>query len=122
MDSFLKYVNTTILSNRVRFYTSNKAIILLITNKDFENGEVSIQRDSYLRIGEKLVIYISNNSRCKCVIYEDNMPETVGIYPNNTFNFILPTKSKSKASLLLKKLNKRNLISNIDPIFIHFHL
>ena len=45
---FLKNVNTTNLSNALRYYTSNKPIIILLTKIDFENNEVSIQQDSYL--------------------------------------------------------------------------
>ena len=51
---FLKNVNTTNLSNALRYYTSNKTIIVLLTKIDFENNEISIQQDSYLRIGQEL--------------------------------------------------------------------
>ena len=51
---FLKNVNATNLSNALRYYNSNKPIILLITKFDFENIEISIQQDSYLRIGQEL--------------------------------------------------------------------
>ena len=51
---FLKNVNTTNLSNALRYYTSNKPIIVLLTKIDFENNEISIQQDSYLRIGQEL--------------------------------------------------------------------
>ena len=51
---FLKNNNTTSLSKALRYYTSNEPILLLITNIDFENGDVSIQHDSYLRTEEKL--------------------------------------------------------------------
>ena len=95
---FLKNVNTTNLSNALRYYTSNKPIILLLTKIDFENNEVSIQQESYLRIGQELKNYISNGSTCKCAIFKDNTPESVGIYPNTTFNFILPSKSISLSS------------------------
>ena len=48
-DGFLsKNVNTTNSSNALRYYTSNKPNILLITNIDFENGEGSIQQDSLI--------------------------------------------------------------------------
>ena len=100
---FLKNVNTTNLSNALRYYTSNKPIIVLLTKIDFENNEISIQQDSYLRIGQELRTYISNGNTCKCVIFKDNTPENVGIYPNNTFNFILPNKSISLSS------NKNNI-------------
>ena len=106
---FLKNVNTTNLSNALRYYTSNKPIIVLLTKIDFENNDKSIQQDSYLRIGQELKTYISNGSTCKCVICKDNTPENVGIYPNNTFNFILPKKSISlssiKNNIKFKKLN-----------------
>ena len=95
---FLKNVNATNLSNAIRFYTSNKPIILLLTKFDFENNEISIQQDSYLRIGQELRTYISNGNSCKCVIFKDNIPENVGIYPNKTFNFIIPNKSISLSS------------------------
>ena len=100
---FLKNVNTTNLSNALRYYTSNKPIIVLLTKIDFENNELSIQQDSYLRIGQELRTYISNGNTCECVIFKDNTPENVGIYPNNTFNFILPNKSISLSS------NKKNI-------------
>ena len=51
---FLKNVNTTNLSNALRYYTSNTPIIALLTKIDFENNEISIQQDSYLRIGQEL--------------------------------------------------------------------
>ena len=95
---FLKNVNTTNLSNALRYYTSNKPIIVLLTKIDFENNEISIQQDSYLRIGQELKTYISNGNTCKCVTFKDKTPEIVGIYPNNTFNFILPKKSISLSS------------------------
>ena len=95
---FLKNVNKTNLSNALRYYTSNKPIIVLLTKNDFENNEISIQQDSYLRIGQELKTYVSNGNSCKCVIFKDNSPEIVGIYPNNTFNFILPNKSISLSS------------------------
>ena len=100
---FLKNVNTTNLSNALRYYTSNKPIIVLLTKIDFENNEISLQQDSYLRIGQELRTYISNGNTCKCVIFKDITPENVGIYPNNTFNFILPNKSISLSS------NKNNI-------------
>ena len=100
---FLKSVNTTSLSNALRYYTSTKPIILLLTKFDFENNEISIQQDSYLRIGQELKTYISNGHSCKCVIFKDNYPENVGLYPNNTLNFILPNKSISLSS------NKNNI-------------
>ena len=86
------------MSNALRYYTSNKPIIVLLTKIDFENNEISIQQDSYLRIGQELKTYISNGNSCKCVIFKDNIPENVGIYPNKTFNFILPNKSISLSS------------------------
>ena len=95
---FLKNVNTTNLSNALRYCTSNKPIIVLLTKIDFENNEISIQQDSYLRIGQELKTYISNGNTCKCVTLKDNIPENVGIYPNNTFNLILPNKSISLSS------------------------
>ena len=106
---FLKNANTTNLSNALRYYSSNKPIIVLLTKIDFENNEISIQQDSYLRIGQGLRTYISNGNTCKCVIFKDNIPENVGIYPNNTFNFILPKKSISlsstKNNIKFKKLD-----------------
>ena len=71
---FFKNVNTTNLSNALRYYTSNKPIIVLLTKIDFENNEISIQQDSYLRIGQELKTYISNGNTCKCVIFKDNSP------------------------------------------------
>ena len=76
---FLKNVNVTNLSNALRYYTSNKPIILLLTKFDFENNEISIQQDSYLRIGQELRTYISNGNSCNCAIFKDNIPENVGI-------------------------------------------
>ena len=114
---FLKNVNVTNLSNALRYYTSNKPIILLLTNFDFENNEISIQQDSYLRIGQELRTYISNGNSCNCAIFKDNIPENVGIYPNNTFNFILPNKaislSSNKNNIKFKKLE-------IDINFINY--
>ena len=100
---FLKNVNTTNLSDALRYYTSNKPIILLLTKIDFDNNEVSIQQDSYLRIGPELKTYISNGNSCKCAIFKDNNPENVGIYPTKTFHFVLPNKSISLSS------NKNNI-------------
>ena len=62
---FIKNVNTTNLSIALRYYSSNKPIILLLTKFDFENNEISIQQDSYLRIGQELRTYISNGNTCK---------------------------------------------------------
>ena len=42
----LKNVNTTNLPNALRYYTSNKPIIVLLTKLDFENNEIFIQQDS----------------------------------------------------------------------------
>ena len=95
---FLRNVNTTNLSNALRYYTSNKPIIVLLTKIDFENNEISIQQDSNLRIGQELKTYISNGNTCKCITFKDNIPENIGIYPNDTFNFILPKKSISLSS------------------------
>ena len=104
---FSKNVNTTNLSNASRYYTSNKPIFLILTKFDFENSEISIQQDSYLRIGQELRTYISNGNSCKCVTFKYNNPEFVGIYPKNTFNFILPNKptslSSTKISINFKK-------------------
>ena len=95
---FLKNVNTTNSSNALRYYTSNEPIIVLLTKIEFENNEISIQQDSYLRIGQELKSYISNGNICNFVALKDNIPENVGIYPNNTFNSILPKKSISLSS------------------------
>ena len=106
---FLKNVTTTNLSNALRNYTSSKPNIVLLTKIDFENNEISIQQDSYLRIGQELKTYISNGNTCKYVTFKDNNPENVRIYPNNTFNFILPKKSISlsstKNNIKFKKLD-----------------
>ena len=40
-EFFLKNFNETNLSNSLRYYTSNTPFTLIITNIDFENGEVS---------------------------------------------------------------------------------
>ena len=89
----MKNVNTTNLSTALSFYTSNKPIKIISTKIDFESYEVSIQQDTYLRIGHEKETYISKGNSCKCVILKDNSPENVGIYRNITFNFILPNKS-----------------------------
>ena len=106
---FLKNVNTTNLSNALRYYTSNQPIIVLLTKKHFENNEISIQQDSHLRIGQELKTYISNGNTCKCVTLKDNIPGNVGIYPNDTFDFILLKKSISlsstKLNIKIKKLD-----------------
>ena len=106
---FLKNVNTTNLSTAIRYYTSNKPIKKLSTKIDFENYEISIQQDTYLRIGHELKTYVSKGNSCKCVKLKDNLPENVGIYPNNTFNFILPNKSiflpSTKKIFKFKKLD-----------------
>ena len=125
---FLKNVNTTNLSNALRYYTSNKPIIVLLTKIDFENNEISIQQDSYLRIGQELKTYISNGNTCKCVTFKDNIPENVGIYPNNTFNFIIPNKpislSFTKNNIKFKKIdidinsikNPKSSLRNINKV------
>ena len=118
---FLKNVTTTKLSNALRYYTSNKPIIVLLTKSDFENNEISIQQASYLRIGQDLKTYISNGNICKCVTFKNNIPENVGIYPNNTFNFILPKKSISLSSTK-KILNSKNSISISKILIIHKYL
>ena len=105
---FLRNVSTTNLSNALRHYTFKKPNIVLLTKIDFENNEISIQQDSYLRIGQELKTYISNGNTCKCVTLKDNIPENVGIYPNNTFNFILPNKSitlSTKNNIKFEKLD-----------------
>ena len=106
---FLRNVSTTNLSTALRYYTSNKLIFVLLTKIDFENNEISIQQDSYLKIGQELKTYISNGNTCKCVTLKHNIPENVGIYPNNTFNFILPNKlislSSTKNRIKYKKLD-----------------
>ena len=82
------------------------------------NGEVSIQHDSYLRIGEKLQSYISSESTCFCVIFKDNLPENVGVYPNSTSHFILPTESiclSSKKNVNIHKKPDLDLKTIIYP-------
>ena len=107
---FLKNVDTTNLSNALRYYTSNKPIIVLLTKIDFENNEISIQQDPYLRLGQELKTYISNGNTCKCVTLKDNIPENVGIYPDNTFNFIFSKKSISLSSTkIIKKFKKLDI-------------
>ena len=114
---FLKNANTTNLSNALRYYTSKKPTIIILTKIDFENNEISIQQDSYLRIGQELKTYISNGNICKSVIFKDYIPEKLGIYPNSTFHFILPKKSLSLSSLK-KILNLKNMTlkSNLSII------
>ena len=116
------------MSNALRCYTSNKPNIVLLTKIDFENNEISIQQDSYLRIGQELKTYISNGNTCKCVTFKDNFPENVGIYPNNTFNFIIPDKpislSSTKNNIKFKKLDidinsikyTKSSLSNINKV------
>ena len=77
---FLKNGDTTNLSNALKFYTSNKPIILLRRKTGFENKENSIEQDSYLRIDQERKSCFSNGNSCKCVIFEDNNPEKVGVY------------------------------------------
>ena len=83
--------------------------MLLLTKINFENNGISIQPNTYLRIGQELKTYISNGNSCKCVMFNDNIPENVGIYSNNTFNFILPKKtiylSSTKNNIKFKKLD-----------------
>ena len=56
----LNIVNTTNVSNVLKYYTSTKPIIIFLTKIGFENNEVSIQEDSYLRKAPELKTYISN--------------------------------------------------------------
>ena len=48
---FIKIDDTANLSNARKYYTPNKPNFLLITKTVFENNEISIQQDCYLRIG-----------------------------------------------------------------------
>ena len=77
----------------MRSYTSIEPIINLLTKIDFENIEKSIQQDSYLRIRQEIKPCIPNGISCKCVIFKDKSPETVGICPKITFIFLLRNKS-----------------------------
>ena len=97
-DFFLKIVNTTKLSSDLRYFISNKPIIIFSTKTGFENIEVSIQQDAYLRIGPESKTYFSNGNSRKYVVFKDNIPENVGKYPINTFIFTLPNKSISLPS------------------------
>ena len=105
----LKIVKITKLSNAIRQYTSNKPNITLLTEIYFENNETSIQQDYYLRIGQEIKTYISNGNSCKCVIFKDKLPEKEGIYPNNTFRFMIPNTtlslSSTKNNIKFKKLD-----------------
>ena len=96
---FLKNVNTKNSSNALGYYTSNKPIIIVLTKNDFENNEITIQQGSYLQTGQEIKSYNSNGISCKCVIFDDDNPENVGFYPNNTFNFILPNTSTFPSSM-----------------------
>ena len=51
----LKVVNTKKISKAIKNYTSNKPNSILLTKIDFENKELSIQKYSYLRIGQELL-------------------------------------------------------------------
>ena len=109
IDFVLKIVNTTKLSSDLRYFISNKPIIIFSTKIGFENIEVSIQQDSYLRIGPESETPFSNGNSRKYVVFKYNIPENVGIYPNNTFIFTLPNKSISlpstESNIKLEKLD-----------------
>ena len=66
----MKNVNTTNLSNALGNYTSNKPIVIVLAKIDFENNEISIHQDSYLRKGQELQTFISNGNSCKRVFLE----------------------------------------------------
>ena len=104
---FLTKINTTNISNALKYFCSNKPIIFLIMSIDFDNNNVSIQHDSYLRLGTNLSTYICNSDKCSFSILKDNQPEDVGIIENDTFKFILPKKSlnlSSKNNINFKKI------------------
>ena len=105
----MKNVNTTNLSNALRFYTSKKPIIILLTKIDFKINEISNQQDFCPRKAQELRTYISNGNKCKCVTFKEDIPEKVGIYPNGTFILMLQSKSiylsSNKNNIKFRKLN-----------------
>ena len=91
---FVENINATKLSNALRWYCSNKPIIVLLMQIDNTNKEINVQQDTYLRINtanEPLYTYIHKGSeKLKAIqVKEDfNKPSSVGLVANNVFNYI----------------------------------
>lgn len=114
---YLYNINSTKLSNALRWYCSNKPIIVILMQFDNINDEINIQQDTYLRIPKNninLYTYISKGCESiKAVVYKEysNKPEQMGLIPNNVFNFTYPSTSPS----LLKSSAKTDILfTNFD--------
>ena len=96
---YVKEANSIKLSNVLRYYTHNKPIILILLHVDKNNGLVSIQQDTYIKVnpnGEELVTYLTKGSDYLHGISVKDIttkqPKDVGLIPNSTFNFVIPNK------------------------------
>lgn len=96
---YVKEANSIKLSNALRYYTHNKPIILILLHVDKNNGIVSIQQDTYIKVnpnGEELVTYLTKGSDyLHGIAVKDittKQPKDVGLIPNSTFNFVIPKK------------------------------
>ena len=107
---YIKDATSTKLSNALRYYTSKKPIIVVLIQQDKNNGIVSIQQDTYIKIntsGEDITTYLTTGSEFLHGIgIKDNItakqPKEVGLIPNSTFNFAIPDKVAS----LIRSPNK----------------
>ncbi|KAK8836650.1 hypothetical protein M9Y10_037586 [Tritrichomonas musculus] len=112
---YLEKINVTKLSNALRWYCSNKPIIVILMHLDSANDEVNIQQDCYIRVSnttDKLFTYICKGSEKLKAVQKIGVdwhkPEDMGLIPNNVFNFTYPStnpsllKSSSKEAILFK--------------------
>lgn len=112
---YLEKIYVTKLSNALRWYYSNKPIIVILMHLDSANDEVNIQQDCYIRVSntaDELFTYICKGSEKLKAVQKIGVdlhkPEDMGLIPNNVFNFTYPStnpsllKSSSKEAILFK--------------------
>ncbi len=106
---YIKDCTTGKLSNALKYYCSNKPIIVILMSIDKDNGIVSTQQDTYVRVqttGE-LATFLTKGSELLKSLRPNlafKQPIEVGLLPNTVFNFQIST-----TVLSLLKNNRNNI-------------
>ena len=67
----------------LRCYSSNEPIYFLMATIEFSNLDVSIQQDSYIKLGDEVFCYVYQNNAKGFARIKNFLPEDVWLNSNN---------------------------------------
>ena len=126
---FIDKVNSTRLSNAIRWFCSNKPVVVVLVQFDDATKTVNIQQDTYMRIStnnKQLYTYIHKGTEHLKTVRTDDLtnPQDMGLTANDTIAYKYPTttlslaKSANKADIVFKPMTMYLLTYPNDDLTI----